>query len=380
MILTLLLTTLIASINPMAVSDTTKTLDLTGTVVVNADYANQSVESIKKSDVSVVDTVDTHDEFVKILLFGDKTWRYIKLDGYTQKPEIFKMHWETTSVNPYQKKEEQLPDAWSVWLVDSLNQFHCPFKGAVGPNGKYGPRNNRAHQGVDLPLTLGTPIYAAFSGQVRVSRFSDRGYGNLVIIRHENGLETFYAHLSERKVEVGDWVNAGQVIGLGGSTGRSTGPHLHVEVRYQGFSFDPEWIIDFRKGQLRQRLFVLKKKYFGVNHANAQDFEAEADKPKTETKPAESKPAETKPAETKPAGTTTKTAATETAAKPADKPAPKPSTTTTDAEGRVWHVVVEGDTVYALASRHRTTVAKICELNNLTDETFIRIGQKLRIK
>ena len=124
MILTLLLTTLIASINPMAVSDTTKTLDLTGTVVVNADYANQSVESIKKSDVSVVDTVDTHDEFVKILLFGDKTWRYIKLDGYTQKPEIFKMHWETTSVNPYQKKEEQLPDAWSIWLVDSLNQFH----------------------------------------------------------------------------------------------------------------------------------------------------------------------------------------------------------------------------------------------------------------
>ena len=357
---------MLTNINPMAVSDTTKTLDLTGTVVVNAEFANQSVESVKTSDVSAVDTLDTHDEYVKIVLFGDKTWRYIKLNGFAQKPEIFKMHWETTSVNPYQKSEDQLPEAWSIWLVDSLNQFHCPFKGAVSPGGKYGPRNNRAHQGVDLPLTVGTPIYATFAGQVRISKYTDRGYGNYVVIRHENGLETFYAHLSQRKVEVGDWVNAGQVIGLGGSTGRSTGPHLHFEVRYQGFSFDPEWIIDFKKGQLRQRLFILKKKYFGVNHATAQDFDAEekADKPKDEAKPAESEPAESKPAETKPAA----------------QPAPKPSTTTTDAEGRVWHVVVEGDTVYALASRHRTTVAKICELNNLTNETFIRIGQKLRIK
>ena len=371
MILTLLLTTLLASTNPMAVSDTTKTIDLTGTVIVNAEYACQTVDPVKTSDMSPVDTLDTPDEFVKIVLYGDKTWRYIKKAGFAQKPEIFKMYWETTSVNPYQKTENQLPEAWSIWLVDSLDQFHYPYKGTIGPNGKYGPRNNRAHQGVDLPLAVGSPIYATFAGQVRVSRYSDKGYGNYIVIRHENGLETFYAHLSERKVEVGDWVNAGDVVGLGGSTGRSTGPHLHFEVRYQGFSFDPEWIIDFKKGQLRQRLFILKKKYFGVNHTKAQDFDAEekVDKPKPEPKAAETA--------AKPASTSTATVTTAADAKPE---APKPSTTTTDAEGRVWHVVVEGDTLYALASRNKTTVAKICELNNITETTAIRIGQKLRIK
>lgn len=343
--LTLLLSSILASTDTLAVKDTTpvKTIDLTGTVIVNADYANQPVASINKSDVSAVDTLDTADEFVKILLYGDRTWRYIKVGGDKQKPEVFNTHWETTSVNPYQKPVEKLPDAWSIWLVDSLSQFHCPYKGSIWPGGKYGPRKNRRHQGVDLPLTVGTPIYATFPGKVRVSRYSESGYGHYVVIRHENGLETFYAHLSEKNVAVGDWVNAGQVIGLGGSTGRSTGPHLHYEVRYQGFSFDPEWIIDFKKGTLRQRLFVLKKKYFGVNHADPQNFEDEV--------PEEKK-----------------------------NEAAKPATTPTSSSGAVYHVIVSGDTLYALAVRNNTSVASICRLNNITENTVLQLGQKLRIK
>jgi murein DD-endopeptidase MepM/ murein hydrolase activator NlpD len=158
--------------------------------------------------------------------------------------------------------------------------------------------------------------------------------------------------LSEKKVAVGDWVNAGQVIGLGGSTGRSTGPHLHYEVRYQGFSFDPEWIIDFKKGDLRQRLFILKKKYFGVNHADPQNFEDEM------------------PEEKKEEGA---------AAKPAAKPTTKPSTATTSS-GAVYHVIVSGDTLYALAVRNKTSVAAICRLNNITENTVLQLGQKIRIK
>ena len=315
------------------------TLDLSGTVIVNADYANQPVSSVTRSEASAVDTLDTHDEFVKILLYGDKTWRYLKVNGYEQKPEIFKMHWETTTVNPYQKTVDQLPDAWSIWLVDSLDQYHCPFQGAVWPGGKYGPRKNRPHQGVDLPLAVGAPIYSTFAGQVRVSRYSEKGYGNYIVIRHENGLETFYAHLSDRKVSVGEWVIAGQVIGLGGSTGRSTGPHLHYEVRYQGFSFDPEWIIDFKEGTLKHRLFVLKKKYFGVNHANPQNFEDEMP---------EEKKAELTPS--------------------------SPSSTP------VYHVVVTGDTLYALAVKNKTSIAAICKLNNITENTVLQLGQKLRVK
>ena len=200
--LTLLLSSILASTDTLAVKDTTpvKTIDLTGTVIVNADYANQPVASINKSDVSAVDTLDTADAFVKILLYGDRTWRYIKVGGDKQKPEVYNTHWETTSVNPYQKPVEKLPDAWSIWLVDSLSQFHCPYKGSIWPGGKYGPRKNRRHQGVDLPLTVGTPIYATFPGKVRVSRYSESGYGHYVVIRHENGLETFYAHLSEKNV------------------------------------------------------------------------------------------------------------------------------------------------------------------------------------
>ena len=132
-----------------------KTLDLSGTVIVNADYANQPVSSINRSEVSAVDTLDTADEFVKILLYGDRTWRYIKIGGDKQKPEVFDTHWETTSVNPYQKPVEKLADVWSIWLVDSLSQFHCPYKGSIWPGGKYGPRKNRPHQGVDLPLAVG---------------------------------------------------------------------------------------------------------------------------------------------------------------------------------------------------------------------------------
>ena len=173
-------------------------------------------------------------------------------------------------------------------------------------------------------------------------------YGHYVVIRHENGLETFYAHLSEKKVAVGDWVNAGQVIGLGGSTGRSTGPHLHYEVRYQGFSFDPEWIIDFKKGDLRQRLFILKKKYFGVNHADPQNFEDEMPEEKTAE------------------GT-----AVQTSAK---------SSTTTTSSGAVYHVIVSGDTLYALAVRNKTSVATICRLNNITENTVLQLGQKIRVK
>lgn len=328
-----------------------KTLDLSGTVIVNADYANQAVSSINRSEVSAVDTLDTADEFVKLLLYGDRTWRYIKIGGDKQYPEVFNTHWETTSVNPYQKPVETLPDAWSIWLVDSLSQFHCPYKGSIWPGGKYGPRKNRRHQGVDLPLAVGTPIYATFPGKVRVSRYSESGYGHYVVIRHENGLETFYAHLSEKNVAVGDWVNAGQVIGLGGSTGRSTGPHLHYEVRYQGFSFDPEWIIDFKKGSLRQRLFILKKKYFGVNHADPQNFEDEMPEEKKDE-----------------------------AAKPVAATSAKPSTTTTASSGAVYHVIVEGDTLYALAVRNKTSVASICRLNNITENTVLQLGQKLRIK
>ena len=119
-----------------------------------------------------------------------------------------------------------------------------------------------------------------------------------------------------------------------------------------------------------------------MNRAEAQNFEAEeaaAEKAAAEKAAAEKAAAEKAAAEKSETISETEVAAAP-APKPAAAPAPKPSTTYTTANGEVWHVVVEGDTLYALASRNRTTVAKVCELNNITETTLLQIGQKLRIK
>ncbi len=114
----------------------------------------------------------------------------------------------------------------------------------------FGVRHGKHHYGTDIKLQVGDPVKAAFAGMVRISRYH-REFGNVIVVRHANGLETLYAHLSQRNVEEGDMVEAGEVIGLGGSTGRSTGSHLHFETRYLGHPIDPQRIFDVEAGVLR---------------------------------------------------------------------------------------------------------------------------------
>lgn len=285
-----------------------------------------------------LDTLETGNDYVKVVIFSDNTWRYIKTDDFLAlQADVFDKNWSTTGTDPYHLDWKDFPTSWSIWLVDSLNQYHVPYQGKVNPRGKFGPRRGRRHQGVDLPLSTGAPIYAAFPGKVRVST-SMRGYGNLVVIRHENGLETFYGHLSRRDVQSGDFVNAGDVIGLGGSTGRSTGPHLHFETRYMGYAFDPQWLIDFETGELRRRMFVLKKKYLNQYSNYEQNFD-------DEFKTAE-----------------------EDAAEEAALAAMR------------WHTVRSGDTLGKIAINNHTTVSAICRLNGIKSTTTLRIGQKLRVR
>ena len=286
--------------------------------------ALQPLKSLVTSPSDPIDTLDTVNEHVKVVLFGDNTWQYYKTP-------------DESRTNPYGLQLSDLPVSWSLWLVDSLDQYHCPYQGDIHYRGKFGPRRGRRHQGVDLPLKTGDPIYAAFTGKVRLSRYMG-AFGNLVVIRHENGLETFYAHLSKRLVEVGDWVNAGDVIGLGGSTGRSTGPHLHFETRYNGFAFDPQWLIDFKTGELRHRLFVLKKKYFDIYSNYEQDFEDEM-KNHEEDK-----------------------------AEDAERAAMK------------WYVIRSGDTLSRIARNNGTTVNALCRLNGITPKTTLKIGRRIRVR
>lgn len=312
-------------------------LDTTRTSLLIPRPALEPLKSLISTASDPVDTLDTANEHIKVILYGDNTWQYYKTPGFQQVAGVYDSNWNDSDTNPYDLQLQDLPAQWSIWLVDSLDQYHCPYQAKVYHRGKFGPRRGRRHQGVDLPLKVGDPVYATFTGKVRVSKYWG-AFGNLVIIRHDNGLETFYAHLSKRNVEVGDWVNAGDVIGLGGSTGRSTGPHLHYETRYNGYAFDPQWLIDFENGILRHRLFVLKKKYFNIYSNYEQDFEDEMKNHEEDQKE--------------------------------------------DAEeaAKRYYTIKSGDTLGRIAINNNTTVSELCRLNGITRNTTLRIGRKIRVR
>ena len=329
--LTLMSADMLSAVNPVRI-------DTVRTQLVIPRPALESVPTpLVKSPTDPIDTLDTVNEYIKVILYADNTWQYYKTPEYQKVTGVFDSNWSESATNPYGIRQEDLPVSWSIWLVDSLDQYHCPFIGDIHPRGKFGPRRGRRHQGVDLPLKTGDPIYATFTGKVRMSKYFG-GFGNLVVIRHENGIETFYGHLSKRYVEAGDWVNAGDVIGLGGSSGRSTGPHLHFETRYNGFAFDPQWLIDFKTGELRHRLFVLKKKYFNIYSNYEQDFEDEMKNHE------------------------------EDVAEDAERAAMK------------YYTVRSGDTLSKIARNNGTTVKELCRLNGISQNATLRIGKRLRVK
>lgn len=153
----------------------------------------------------------------------------------------------------------------STALPLDLHLSHASCDHAIPVCGKvtsaFGPRRGRWHYGVDLKLQTGDPVYAAFEGMVRISRYNPT-FGHVVVIRHANGLETLYAHLSKRSVHVGEVVEAGACIGLGGNTGRSTGSHLHFEVRYLGKAIDPSLVFDLEEGELHSQRLTLTARSF----------------------------------------------------------------------------------------------------------------------
>lgn len=134
-----------------------------------------------------------------------------------------------------------MPDS----CVIDCSTFVLPMDSMTRVTSKYGPRRRRMHKGIDLKVQIGDTIRAAFDGKVRIKNFERRGYGYYLVIRHPNGLETVYGHLSKFLVGVNDIVRAGDPIALGGNTGRSTGSHLHFETRFLGQAINPADIIDF---------------------------------------------------------------------------------------------------------------------------------------
>ena len=295
--------------------------------------------TFETNDLCVIDTLDSGNDAVKVVLYSNNTWKYVRNRAIPKDSTIFVKYWDTKNILPYREVDmSKMPNSVVIDLLDSMTTYHCPYQGAVNPRGKYGPRRGRRHQGVDLPLKMGSPIYATFSGRVRIATYNRGGYGKLVIIRHDNGLETYYGHLSEILVEPEQWVEAGHVIGLGGSTGRSTGPHLHFETRYYGQAFDPERLIDFKAGTLCRETFLLKKSFFSIYSKAGQDFEDEIANEEQDKREA------------------------------AERAALR------------YHTIRNGDTLGHIARKYGTTVGNICRLNNMKSTAILRLGRKLRVR
>lgn len=221
-----------------------------------------------------------------------------------------------------------------VKLTDAENGkfFVFPTPEYARPSSHFGPRRRRFHYGLDLAMPTGEPIYAAFDGVVRFSKYNS-SYGNLIVIRHDNGLETYYAHLSKRHVTPGTRVKAGEEIGLCGNTGRSRGSHLHFEIRYKGNAINPENVISCETRTLLAPTITLNKNSF--NKVAKPGY------------------------------------ANNTSGR---------SSVGNYSKGGKYYKVRTGDTLSRIAKRNGTTIAKLCKLNNLKQNAVIRPGQTIRLR
>lgn len=239
-------------------------------------------------------------------------------------------------VRPRTLPLDSLPDEINLRLLKDTSDFCFPLKNIITSPYGWRERWQRPHRGVDILLRTGDPVRACFDGVVRIARPMG-GYGNLVVLRHENGLETVYGHLSKIIVKPRQKVKAGDIIGLGGSTGRSTGPHLHFEVRFQYEPFDPEWILDFTNYTLRTRRLHLDKTYFGISRPKGHKHPIfKADKSIIKERPLRERTRE------------------------------------------VYYDVKKGDTLERIAMMHSTTVEQLKELNPKLRKTHP--GTRIRVR
>ena len=244
--------------------------------------------------------------------------------------------------NVYAHRATELPDSFRI----NLRNFCMPTTNRVITS-KMGPRWGRMHKGLDIKVYIGDTIRAAFSGKVRIKKYERAGYGKYLVIRHNNGLETIYGHMSDWLVEENQVVKAGQPIGLGGNTGRSTGSHLHFETRLCGVALNPALLFDFVNQDVTADYYMFRKETFehesvAINknllleggHSNELAKETDNNNGRNRNVREFS--------ETK------------------------------------YNKVSVGETLTSIAKRRGTTVAQLCKLNHLTRDVKVRPGQILR--
>jgi len=265
--------------------------------------------------------------------------RLIEAESYESPANDLYDDWDNTHAHSY---VSQMPDTFRI----SLKNFCMPTTSRVLTS-NFGSRWGRQHKGLDIKVYIGDTIRAAFAGKVRVVRYEGRGYGKYVVIRHDNGLETYYAHMSKQLVVEDQEVRAGQPIGLGGNTGRSTGSHLHFETRLCGIALNPALMFDFRNQDVVDDYYVFKKSTYQRESVVATRLRGVSGGYTSYENDEEVELATAAPA-------------------------------ASYAQESRFHKVKKGETLYSIAKKRGTSVDAIMKLNHLKKDAKLRAGQILK--
>ncbi len=251
--------------------------------------------------------------------------------------------------NKYAHLTSELPDTFLI----NLRHFCMPTPSRVITS-NFGGRWGRQHKGLDIKVYIGDTIRAAFSGKVRIVRYEGGGYGNYIVIRHTNGLETIYGHLSKQLVKENETVRAGEPIGLGGNTGRSTGSHLHFETRLCGVALNPALFFDFRNQDVTCDQYLFTRASYANESAQATRERGKVGNGSYSRNDVYGELGHSE----EPMSTAVRNAA--------------------NAPERVYYKVVNGDTLESVAKKCGVSVETICRLNGYRKNQRIRPGQIIR--
>jgi murein DD-endopeptidase MepM/ murein hydrolase activator NlpD len=242
--------------------------------------------------------------------------------------------WSNTHLFPYIGQAIQARDSFQVCLdFDTTAHFHKPHHGPI--MSAFGPRRGQLHKGLDITLEVGDSVFSIYEGRVRYAQYNTGGYGKLIVIRHPNGMESYYAHLNDLWVSPNQDVKAGDCIGSGGRTAiRNSPAHLHFEMRFQDHPLNPEELFDWESGQALSDTVCLTAHSLRYPAYGSGVY-----------------------------GQSSSGSGSSSGQTPSNV-----------------HIVKSGDTLYGIARRYGTSVDALCRLNGIRAESILRIGQKIKIR
>jgi murein DD-endopeptidase MepM/ murein hydrolase activator NlpD len=299
-----------------------KVISLIYLLFISLTLSSQNIEVIRKNLDSITSLYakDTITSQIIVLL---------------PKVDIKAENWDTISFDPYRNQLKKQP--FQIQFKDSV--YASPVKGKKVITSHYGWRRGRPHKGIDIDLVTGDNVLSMLDGVVRFARYSS-GHGRTVVVRHFNGLETAYAHLSKYNVKANDTVSRGQILGKGGTSGNARGSHLHLVVSYKGNYINPEYLFDFsEENKVREQDIWITKKWVS-SHFHTSKKQTLLDTFITENQAIANQKKENR---------------------------------------KKIHIVRRGDTLSGICSTYHVSLSRLCKTNAIKKTSTLKIGQKIVI-